>query len=399
VSDRRTFVIVGGGLAGAKAAETLRAEGFEGRLALIGAEAELPYERPPLSKSYLAGESTLAEARVHDRSFYDEHDVELVTGRAATTLDVTSREVGLADGTKIGYERLLIATGAVPRRPPVDGADLDGVLVLRTVADSDALRALIRRRGRLAVIGAGWIGSEVAATARSQGADVALIEHAEMPLQHILGPQLGAFFADLHRGHGVELMLGATVQRIEPGPRVILADGSAIEADAIVLGVGVAPATALAHAAGLEIENGVVTDARLQTSAVGVFAAGDVASAFHPHYGRHVRVEHWANAADQGAAAARSMLDRGEPYAKVPYFFSDQYDLGMEYFGLHAPGDRLVVRGDLAAACFRAYWIAPDGTITAGMHANDWDAAGPIRQLVERSAPAEAIDATEPQAG
>ena len=398
MSDPRTFVIVGGGLAGAKAAETLRTEGFEGRLALIGAEAELPYERPPLSKSYLAGESTLAEARVHDRSFYDEHDVELVAG-AATTLDVPSREVGLADGTRIGYDRLLIATGAVPRRPPIDGADLDGVRVLRTVADADALREVIRRRGRLAVIGAGWIGSEVAATARSQGADVALIEHADTPLQHVLGPQLGAFFADLHRGHGVRMAMGATVTRIEAGPRVVLADGSAIDADAIVLGVGVAPATALAQAAGLHVEDGVVADAQLRTSADGVFAAGDVASVFHPRYARHVRVEHWANAADQGAAAARSMLDRGEAYTKVPYFFSDQYDLGMEYFGLHARGDRLVVRGDLAEACFRAYWIGPDGTITAGMHANDWDAGGPIRQLVERSAPAEAIDATERQAG
>jgi 3-phenylpropionate/trans-cinnamate dioxygenase ferredoxin reductase subunit len=386
VSDRTTFVIVGGGLAGAKAAETLRAEGFAGRLVLVGAEAELPYERPPLSKSYLAGETTLADARVHDRSFYDEHDVELVTGRAAITLDPAAREVGLADGSTLGYDRLLIATGAVPRRPPIEGADLDGVHVLRTVSDADVLRQVIERRGRLAVIGAGWIGSEVAATARSKGADVTLIGHAETPLQHVLGKQIGEFFADLHRGHRVELMTGARVKRIEEGLKVVLADGTVVEVDAVVLGVGVAPATALAEAGGLRVDNGVVTDEHLRTSSSDVFAAGDVAAAYHPRYDRRVRVEHWANAADQGAAAARSMLDRGDAYTKVPFFFSDQYDLGMEYFGLHNPGDRLVIRGSTDARSFQAFWIGSDGSLTAGMHANDWDASGPIGRLVESGA-------------
>ena len=386
MSDRTTFVIVGGGLAGAKAAESLRAEGFDGRLVLVGAEAELPYERPPLSKSYLAGETTLAHAHVHDRAFYDEHDVELVTGRAAATLDPGARELGLADGATLRYDRLLIATGAVPRRPPIDGADRDGVHVLRTVADADRLRAVIERRGRVAVIGAGWIGSEVAATARSRGADVTLIERAGTPLEHVLGRQLGEFFADLHRTHGVELLTGARVERIEEGMKVVLAGGDVVEVDAVVLGVGVAPATSLAEAGGLLVDGGVVTDEHLRTSANGVFAAGDVAAAHHPRYDRRVRVEHWANAADQGAAAARSMLDRGDAFTKVPFFFSDQYDLGMEYFGLHDPGDRLVIRGNTDAGRFQAFWIGDDGRLTAGMHANDWDASGSIRELVERGA-------------
>lgn len=393
MSDRTTFVIVGGGLAGAKAAETLRAEGFDGRLVLVGAEAELPYERPPLSKGYLAGETALAEARVHDRSFYDEHDIELVTGRAATALDTAAREVGLAGGARLGYDRLLIATGALPRRPPIEGADRDGVLVLRTIADADALRQVIERQGRLAVIGAGWIGCEVAATARSRGAEVTLIARAETPLQHVLGRRIGEFFADLHRAHGVELMTRAHVTRIEPGPRVVLAGGGVVDADAVVLGVGVAPATALAEAGGLRVDGGVVTDERLRTSASGVFAAGDVASAYNPRYDRHVRVEHWANAAEQGAAAARSMLDRGGAYATVPFFFSDQYDLGMEYFGLHDPDDRLVIRGSTDAGSFQAFWIGGDGRVGAGMHANDWDASAEIGRQVEARAP---MDVREP---
>jgi 3-phenylpropionate/trans-cinnamate dioxygenase ferredoxin reductase subunit len=386
VSDRRAFVIVGGGLGGAKAAETLRAEGFDGRLVLVGAEPELPYERPPLSKSYLAGETAFAAAHVHDRAFYDEHGVELLTGRSAMVFDPAAREIGLDDGSMLPYDRLLIATGAVPRRPPITGADLDGVQVLRTVGDADVLRRVIERRGRLAVIGAGWIGNEVAATARGRGAGVTLIVRGETPLQRVLGRQIGEFFADLHRSHGVDLMTGARIGRIEAGPRVILADGGVVEADTVVLGVGVAPATALGESGGLRIDNGIVTDERLRTSASGVFAAGDVAAAYHPRYDRHIRVEHWANAGEQGSAAARGMLDRGDAYTKVPFFFSDQYDLGMEYFGLHDPHDRLVIRGSTDGGTFQAFWIGGDGRLTAGMHVNDWDASGTIAHLVESGA-------------
>jgi 3-phenylpropionate/trans-cinnamate dioxygenase ferredoxin reductase subunit len=384
--ERRTFVIAGGGLAGAKAVETLRAEGFDGRIVLVSAERELPYERPPLSKSYLAGRTTLADARVHDGAFYDDHDVDVLKGREATTLDPEAREVGLADGTTLRYDRLLIATGAVPRRPPIPGADRDGVQVLRTVADADRLRERVAGGGRLAIIGGGWIGCEVAATARELGADVTLLEAADTPLRQVLGPELGAFFAELHRAHGVYVRTGVRIDRIEAGPRVMLAGGEAVEADAVLLGVGVAPATALAESGGLRVDDGIVTDELLRTSADGVFAAGDVASAFHPRHGRHVRVEHWATAGDQGAAVARSMLGTGEPYAQVPFFFSDQYDLGLEHFGLHGPADRLVLRGATGDGRFLAFWIGPDGTVTAGMHVNDWDASEPVRRLVERGA-------------
>ncbi len=392
MSDRNTFVIVGGGMAGAKAAETLRAEGFDGRLVLVGDEPELPYERPPLSKSYLAGETTLADAEVHDRAYYDEHDVELIT-RGASALDPGAREVALADGSSVRYDRLLIATGAVPRRPPIEGADGEGVYVLRTVADANRLREAIRGDGRLVVIGAGWIGSEVAATACGLGATVTLIERGSAPLQHVLGSELGAFFAALHRGHGVRVLTDARVTRIEDGLRVALAGGASIDADAVVLGVGVAPATALAESGGLQSDDGIVTDEHLRTSASGVFAAGDVASAFHPRYGRHVRVEHWATAADQGTAAARNMLGSGEAYTKVPYFFSDQYDLGMEYFGLHDPSDRLVIRGDTDEGHFQAFWVGADEGVTAAMHLNDWGAGDGLRRLMESG---EALDPTEP---
>jgi 3-phenylpropionate/trans-cinnamate dioxygenase ferredoxin reductase subunit len=386
VSDRRTFVIIGGGMAGAKAAESLRAEGYDDRLVLVSAEAELPYERPPLSKSYLAGESTAAEARVHDEAFYAEHDVELLSGRAASRLDPGAHRVELDDGSSLEYERLLIATGAIPRRPPIDGADQDGVHVLRTIADSDALRAILEPGARLAIIGAGWIGCEVAASARGLGADVTLLEQAGSPLEAVLGLELGAFFAQLHRSHGVNLVTGARVAAIEAG-RVRLGDGSTVECDAVLLGVGVAPATALAEAAGLELENGIACDERLRTSAPDVFAAGDVAAAVHPRFGRRIRVEHWANAGDQGTYVAKSMLGSEEPYAALPYFFSDQYDLGLEYLGLHTADDRLVTRGDVDGAQFQAFWVGGDGRVSAGMHVNDWDATDPIRRLLERDVP------------
>jgi 3-phenylpropionate/trans-cinnamate dioxygenase ferredoxin reductase subunit len=379
-------VIVGGGLAGAKAAETLRDEGFEGRVVLIGAEPQLPYERPPLSKSYLAGDSTLAEAQVHDDAFYVTREIELLTGIQATALDPGEHRLQLADDRELRYDRLLIATGAVPRRPPIEGH------FLRSVADADALRAAIEEGGRLVVIGAGWIGCEVAATARGLGAEVTVIERGAAPLERVLGARLGAFFADLHRAHGVDLRTNTGVAAVEGGGRSVrLADGSSIDCDAVLLAVGVRPATDLAEAAGLEIEDGIVADERLRTSAPDVFVAGDVASARHPRYGRRVRVEHWDNAQEQGAAAARSMLGAAEPYSKLPYFFSDQYDLGLEYVGLHDPGDELVIRGSLAEACFQAFWLAPDGTVSAGMHVNDWDAIDPIRALVERRGQLESL--------
>ena len=395
MSDRKPFVIVGGGLAGAKAAETLRGEGFDGRIVLVAAESRLPYERPPLSKGYLAGESTLAEAQVHDDDFYSARDVDLLRGTRATRLDTAAHRVVLSDGHDLPYDRLLLATGAVPRRPAIPGSHGDGVHVLRSVADADALRSALSGGGRLVVVGAGWIGCEVAATARGLGAEVTVIERGLVPLERVLGPRLGEFFADLHRSHGVEVLPNCEVDGID-SRSVRLADGRAIECDAVLLGVGVAPATELAASGGLEIADGIVVDELLRTSAADVLAAGDVASALHPRYARHVRVEHWDNAHAQGVAAARSMLGAGSPYAKLPYFFSDQYDLGLEYVGLHDPRDELVIRGSLDQARFQAFWVAADGTVSAGMHVNDWDAIGPIRKLVENRATVTAEDLSDP---
>jgi 3-phenylpropionate/trans-cinnamate dioxygenase ferredoxin reductase subunit len=386
VPDRKTFVIVGGGLAGARAAEELRSAGFDGRVVLVAGEPALPYERPPLSKSYLAGESPAEDAQVHDKGFYAEQEIELLTSTRAAALDTAARTVSLPDGSELGYDRLLLATGAVPRRPPIGDAR-----VLRSFADADALKAAIRPGTRVVIVGAGWIGCEVAATARGLGAEVTLIEQGSAPLERVLGPRLGAFFADLHRSHGVELLANSGVASIDGGA-VRLAAGRTLDSDLVLLGVGVAPDTALAEAAGLDIDDGIVTDELLRTSAPGVFAAGDVASAWHPRYGRRVRVEHWDNAQAQGAAAARSMLDLGEPYDKVPYFFSDQYDLGLEYVGLHDPADEVVIRGSLDEARFQAFWIGPDGRVTAGMHVNDWDAIEPIRTLVDQRADRDALE-------
>jgi 3-phenylpropionate/trans-cinnamate dioxygenase ferredoxin reductase component len=399
VSDHKTFVIVGAGLAGAKAAETLREEGFDGRIVLVGEEPELPYERPPLSKKYLTGDSPREDAHVHPDGFYAEHGIELVAGVPATGVDVEAHRVDLADGLSVAYDRLLIATGSVPRRPPIEGIDLAGVHTLRTLADADVLRERFDAGVRVAIAGAGWIGCEVAAAARTRGAEVTLIEAGGAPLERVLGPELGGVFAGVHREQGVRVVTGAGVERIEGRnrvERVRLAGGTTVDCDVVVVGVGVSPDTRLGVAGGLDVDDGVVVDDHLRTSDPDVFAAGDVANAFHPRYGRHIRVEHWANALNQGAAAARSMLDRGEPYDRVPYFFSDQYAVGMEYAGFHDPSDRLVVRGSLEDREVQAFWIGPDGRLTAGMHLNDWDAIEPIKRLIESDAVVDAERLADP---
>jgi 3-phenylpropionate/trans-cinnamate dioxygenase ferredoxin reductase subunit len=381
-----TFVIVGAGLAGAKAAQTLREQGFDGRLVLVGDEHELPYERPPLSKQYLSGEAPRDGAHVHAREFYAEQEIELAAGVAVSALDPGDHRVTLADGRAMSYDRLLIATGSVPRRPPIPGIELAGAHTLRTLPDADALRRGIGSGTRVAIIGSGWIGCEVAASARTLGADVTLIGRSETPLEAVLGRELGALFAGLHRGHGVRVLTGAEVAAIEGAERaerVRLADGSAIECDLVVIGVGVTPDTRLASDAGLESDDGIVADAHLRTSAPGVFAAGDVASAFHPRYRRRLRVEHWANALNQGVAVAHSMLGDDRPYSRLPYFFSDQYELGMEYIGLHAPTDRLVLRGEPESLELHAFWLDAGSRITAGMHLNRWDTIEPIERLIE----------------
>jgi 3-phenylpropionate/trans-cinnamate dioxygenase ferredoxin reductase subunit len=385
--DRR-FVIVGGGLAGAKAAETLREEGFDGAITLIAEEAERPYERPPLSKEYLRGEAE-GKPYVHPEDFYEENGIEVLSASTATAMDVNAQEVVVDDSRRLGYERLLLATGAEPRRIDVPGGDLDGIFCLRTVADSEAIAAAIEGAERLAVVGSGWIGAEIAASARSQGCEVTMIEMASLPLERVLGPKLGQFYLDVHREHGTEFLPETTVERIEGDgsvERVLTRDGAVVEAQAVVVGVGVTPRVGLAEAAGIHVDNGVLVDERLETSAPGVFAAGDIANATNPFYGRRLRVEHWANALGQGPAAARAMLGADVAYDEIPYFFSDQYDVGMEYSGFASGDDQVVIRGDLDAREFVAFWVA-DGRVAAGMNVNVWDVSDPIRDLIRSREP------------
>jgi 3-phenylpropionate/trans-cinnamate dioxygenase ferredoxin reductase subunit len=384
----QTFVIVGASFAGAKAAETLREEGFDGRVILVGAESERPYERPPLSKDYLRGKAD-GKPYVHDESFYAEHDIELRTSTTAERIDPTTSEVALAGDETLRFDRLLLATGAQPRRIDLPGAGLDGVLTLRTIKDAEAIRARVDAGGRLVTIGAGWIGAEVAASARQRGCEVTILEKAPLPLERVLGPELGAIYRDIHTDHGVEFIGGATIEAIEGDSGVAavrLAGGRRVEADFVVVGVGVEPRSGLAEAAGIATDNGILVDEYLQTNAPGIFAAGDVANAQHPFYGTRIRVEHWANALNQGLAAARNMLGRGEPYDHVPYFFSDQYDVGMEYAGYTTGWDEVVFRGDPASREFIAFWLQ-NGVVVAGMNVNVWDVSDHIQALIRAGCP------------
>jgi 3-phenylpropionate/trans-cinnamate dioxygenase ferredoxin reductase subunit len=388
MSSSDTFVIVGAGMAGGKAAETLREEGFDGRVVLLGAEAHRPYERPPLSKDYLRGESEQPAWLQEDEGWYSANDIELRTSSVVQSIDAGDGAVVLGGGERIGYDRLLLATGAEPRRLPVPGGDLDGVHVLRTIEDSKGIQGLFDSGGRLVVIGGGWIGCEVAASARQKGMDVTLIETLELPLLRVLGPELGGFYRDVHADQGVELLLGSGVDAIEGSgraERVRLSDGKTIDCAAVLVGIGVAPRTELVDGIA-RVDNGVIVDERLQSSADGIYACGDIANAAHPVFTQHVRVEHWANALEQGPAAARSMLGRDVSYDKVPYFFSDQYDVGMEYAGLHDPStDELVIRGDMGSREFVAFWVRGD-RLMAGMNVNVWDVSDPIQELVHSRA-------------
>jgi len=384
MASEQTFVIVGASLAGAKAAETLRIEGFDGRVVLIGEETERPYERPLLSKDYLRGEKPAAKLYVHDEGFYADNDIELLTGTRVASIDPGVHEVTLQDGSRMPYSRLLLSTGAAPRRLPLPGAELPGVRYLRDMGDSDALRAAIGTASRVVVIGAGWIGSEVAASARQLGAEVAIVAPETVPLERVLGQELGGIYRNLHAEHGVDLHLSAQIEAIvgtvaAQGVRTM--DGLLIEGDLIVVGVGASPRDELARDAGLTLENGIVVDEFLRTSAPDIYAAGDVAATWNPMYQKRIRMEHWANARNQGETAARNMLGQGTPYAKLPYFYSDQYDFGMEYNGYAAGWDQVVVRGNAAQREFLAFWLK-DGRVLAGMNANIWDQGDGIKALI-----------------
>ncbi|MBK5224786.1 MAG: FAD-dependent oxidoreductase [Acidimicrobiia bacterium] len=387
MTTKPTLAIVGASLAGAKAAEAARDAGFDGRIVLVGDEAHAPYERPPLSKGILRGEAEIESAHVHHEGFYAEHDIELVTDRV-TALDALTRRLELVSGTVVPFDIAILATGAAPRQLETPGADLAGIHYLRTADDALRLRDAIRGSERVAVVGAGWIGSEVAASARQMGADVVLVDPAPTPLHRLLGDHIGGVFRQLHADHGVELRLGSGVARLRGTntvEEVVLDDGRVEHADVVIVGVGVEPRVGLAESSvGFRVDNGLVVDQHLATSVDGIYAAGDVANAWHPHYKRHIRVEHWANALNQGVTAGRNAAGHQDAYTRLPYFFSDQYDLGMEYVGYAQPGDSVAVRGDVEAREFIAFWHR-DGHVTAAMNVNVWDVVDDLRAIITGS--------------
>ena len=394
-------MIVGGGLAAGKTAEALRAAGHDGEIVLISDEPHLPYERPPLSKSYLMGTSERERVFVHPQSWYAEHGIDLRLGQPVTALDSAARTLTLAAGATVRYDTCLLATGSVPRRLDVPGADAAGVHYLRKLDESDNIKSVLGAGGALAVIGAGWIGLEVAAAARSAGLAVTVVEAAELPLLRVLGPEVARIFAQLHRDHDVDLRLGSGVDslRVEDAHvrGVRLNDGSEVAADAVVVGVGIGPEVSLARKAGLRIYDGVLADEHLRTSDPHVFAAGDVVNAFHPFYGRPVRVEHWANALNQPTVVAANMLGGDQSYDALPYFYTDQYDLGMEYVGYVEPGgyDEIVFRGRPDSGEFIAFWCR-EQQVLAGMNVNVWDVVDPIKAIIRSRAAIDPVRLADP---
>jgi len=379
MSSDQTFVIVGASLAGASAAEELRKQRFDGRIVLIGSEEHPPYIRPPLSKDYLAGKAGLDDVYVHPSDWYKDNSIELLVSTTVDSIDRAAHTVTLSNAEVLHYDKLLLTTGSRPRVPDIDGADLPGVYYLRTLDDSSALAEVLSRgKQQVVLVGSGWIGMEVAATARTLGNEVRVLEHASIPLSAALGDELGEYFARLHEEHGVILSTGVTVEEIlskDGGIGGVRVGGTnVIGADIVLLAVGAQPNVELAEAAGLEVDNGILVDASLTSSDPDIFAAGDVANAMHPVIGQRLRSEHWANAQNQGPAAARSMLGQEVSFDDIPYFYTDQYDLGMEYSGYAslAKGATVVYRGEKDSGEFIAFWVS-DGRVVAGMNVNVWD--------------------------
>ncbi len=396
--SKQTFLIVGASLAGAKAAEELRAQGFDGRVVLIGAELERPYERPPLTKDYLRGETARDQAYVHDEGFYAEHEIELLTGTRAKVIDPAAGRVSLDGERELSFDRLLLTTGAEPRRLAVPGSDLDGIYYLRTLADCDALKVRIDAGGSVAVVGGGWIGSEFAASARQRGLEVTLIDPLRLPNERIFGTEIASFYRDVHARHGVKLLLGTGVESFEGNGKLVrvrTSAGQVVACDFAVVGTGVAPRIELAGEAGLAVDNGILVDEHLRTAAPHVFAAGDVANAWHPFFAQRIRVEHWANALHQGPAAARAMLDQSAGYDRIPYFYSDQYDVGMEYSGYAPEWDQVVFRGDRDGGEFIAFWLR-DRRVLAGMNVNVWDVNDQVQALIRARAQVDPAALTDP---
>jgi 3-phenylpropionate/trans-cinnamate dioxygenase ferredoxin reductase subunit len=394
-------VIVGGGLAAAKAAESLRDNSFGGRIVMFAAEDRLPYERPPLSKEYLAGKKSVEQFTVHPASWYTDHEIDLRLATEVTTIDRSAHIVGFGSGNHEHYDKLLLATGSRARRPPIPGADAEGVHFLRTIDDATELMTRFTEGHHLAVVGGGWIGLEVAASARQLGAVVTVVESAAQPLLAALGSDAAEIFADLHRAHGVHLALGTSVEEITTTKHVAtglrLDDGTTVAADTVLVAVGAKPNIEVAERCGLVIaDGGVAVDESLKSSDDDIYAAGDIAAAEHPVFGVPIRVEHWATALHQPAVAAAGMLGTPGSYDELPYFFTDQFDLGMEYVG-HAPQHQLTVyRGDLARREFTMFWLDGGHLVLAGMNVNVWDGLDDIKALVRSRKPVDVADLADP---
>ncbi len=404
--DNETFVIVGGGLAAARAVEGMRDAGHEGPIVVLSREDHLPYERPPLSKEVLQGKKPEDSAAAQPEEWYAEHGVTLRRGADVTGIDPDAHTLTLADGSEQAYDRLLLATGSAIRPLDVPGADRPEVHYLRTVEDAVAIRDRLGKGIRVVVVGAGWIGLEVAAAARLAEADVTVVEPQPTPLNAVVGPEVGRWFADLHGSHGVAFRFGDGVEAFEPGDddgnhavTVVTTQGERLLADLVVVGVGIRPETGLAEAAGLQVDDGIVTDAALRTSDASIWAAGDVANAHNPRYRRRIRVEHWANARNQGYAAGQSMAGRSVDFDNIPYFYSDQYDAGLEYSGYVPRGTDadVVLRGDPATGAFMAFWLDGDDRVLAGMHVNEWDSIEDVKALIDARRPVDRARLADPR--
>jgi 3-phenylpropionate/trans-cinnamate dioxygenase ferredoxin reductase component len=366
------FVVVGSSLAGGTAAATLREEGFDGRVILIGEEPQAPYERPPLSKEYLRGEQPFEDALVRPRDFYASNDIDTLFGTRATRLNPVDKTIELSGSDRVRYDKVLIATGSRNRRLPIPGLDLEGVYGLRTVEDCDRIRGEIRPGRRAAVVGMGFIGSEIASSLRQLGVEVVVIEAGKVPLHRVLGEEVGRIMEHIHRDHGVDMIFEEQVSGFEGRGRVeriVTQSGRRIECDFAVVGVGVEPVVDVVMGSGIEVDNGLVVDEYCRTNAEGVFAAGDVTNHYHPIFKQRMRVEHWHNALNQGAAAARNMIGMGSVYDGIHWFWSDQYDYNLQYVGFHKDWDKLVVRGSLENRDFIAFYVK-DGLIAAAIGMN-----------------------------
>ncbi|QIV88653.1 NAD(P)/FAD-dependent oxidoreductase [Glutamicibacter mishrai] len=389
-----SIVVLGAGLAGATTVAELRERGFTGTITLIGEEPGLPYERPPLSKGYLQGGEEPAGFTVHDAKWYQEHEVMLRLGVAAISIESARRQVLLADGSAVDYGQLVLATGSranLGGGNPLAGYDLPGVHTLRKLSDAKALKAEITDGARLSIVGSGWIGMEVAASARQSGARVTVYSSSEVPLAAVFGQRFGRHLLELHQRHGVDVRT-AKVQGIEQvdGHLQVLSQGGSSPADVVLLAMGAVPNVQLAETAGLEVDEGVLVDATLRTSDPHILAIGDIAQAMNTRLGQRVRVEHWDNAIRQGKLAAATLLGDSESYDWWPYFFTDQFDLGMEYVGHNDPGDETVIRGDMDSGEFLIFWRNSQ-VVTAAANVNIWDVNDELRAVLGREVSAERL--------